>query len=321
MYLDMVVFRLCCILVEYETSPLLNTIQTFSSLSVNVWMSLQSYVECSIAEKVSSLVRFVEILREELDSAVRQHGGPRLRLIFYDSISYLDGRLSWQNALNLDNVDWIAPGRSDSLFLNYFWKCDGDHLSSSRECFLNRFPASSSEHGEAKRLQEAILVGIDVFGRGTPCGEGPLCSEACRAAISLDLSVAIFAPGWSYESRDTEERKLGHDSFLRRDSELWNYCIPQDLFLFSICNRYGVFSALQEAQIPRRTLSLPFFSHYCCGVGYSFSLAGEVSVFLLFLSLPPPYSLSLVVYVISSSFFLIILTVIVGIIIGLIFFF
>ena len=50
-----------------------------------------------------------------------------------------------------------------------------------------------------------IYVGIDVFGRGCYGGGGFACNEAldqiCLERRGKQLSIAIFAPGWTHETR------------------------------------------------------------------------------------------------------------------------
>ena len=54
-----------------------------------------------------------------------------------------------------------------------------------------------------------ILVGVDVFGRGCLGGGGFQCDTALREIRKRNLSVAIFAPGWTFEIPFREREESG----------------------------------------------------------------------------------------------------------------
>ena len=61
-----------------------------------------------------------------------------------------------------------------------------------------------------------IFVGVDVFGRGCLGGGGFQCDQPLREIRNRGLSVAIFAPGWTYEIPDRVRDKIGSVEVQRR---------------------------------------------------------------------------------------------------------
>lgn len=74
--------------------------------------------------------------------------GKSRTLIWYDSVSMLDGKLKWQNELNEHNE--AAFRICDGIYLNYCW---------NEVCLKNSLTNAGSR-------QFDVYVGIDVFGRG-----------------------------------------------------------------------------------------------------------------------------------------------------------
>ena len=82
------------------------------------------------------------------------------------------------------------------MFLNYTWTCglpdkDGN---STPDLLANSISALEND---SRRTD--IFVGVDVFGRGRLGGGGFQCDQAVKEIIHRGLSLAIFAPGWTYE--------------------------------------------------------------------------------------------------------------------------
>uniref|UniRef100_A0A183SNU9 Mannosyl-glycoprotein endo-beta-N-acetylglucosaminidase n=1 Tax=Schistocephalus solidus TaxID=70667 RepID=A0A183SNU9_SCHSO len=111
----------------------------------------------------------------------------------YDAVTR-KGKLNWQNALNAENVDF-ALAAEDGIFLNYNWNLDLLRLSQD---------TAGNSHWSKR-----IFVGVDCFGRGCPGGGGFNTSEAVNLILQASqsypdrpLSVALFAPAWSFEKRN-----------------------------------------------------------------------------------------------------------------------
>lgn len=103
--------------------------------------------------------------------------------------------MAWQDRLNSRNLSFFLA--SDAFFSNYTWP--NTFPSFSAQCFLNL--SLNLLQVDEKTLQD-IYIGIDVWGRGS-YGAGGL--RVFRAAeiinpAGLGLSVALFAPAWTWES-------------------------------------------------------------------------------------------------------------------------
>lgn len=121
---------------------------------------------------------------------------PRPYVIWYDSVT-VEGKLTWQNELNLSNKLFFDV--CDGIYLNYNW--DDDKLANSAKL-------------AGKRTVD-VYVGVDVFGRGTPGGGGFNCDVAFKSIRNFNLSVALFAPGWVLEV-------LGEKDFLKNEYKYWS---------------------------------------------------------------------------------------------------
>ncbi|KAF9236910.1 glycoside hydrolase family 85 protein [Melanogaster broomeanus] len=153
-------------------------------------------------EQARALAAWILLLRSELRAKV----GPHAQAVWYDSVIY-NGRVQWQNRLNGYNLPFFLA--SDSFFTNYFWTPDYPPLTA--QYFMSLDPAlvngnASTDNNplfRAKTLQ-SIFTGIDVWGRDQYGGGGFGCYRAIThiSPESLGLSVALFGPGWTWESED-----------------------------------------------------------------------------------------------------------------------
>ena len=76
-----------------------------------------------------------------------------------------------------------------------------------------------------------MYVGVDVFGRGCYGGGGFACDQALAEIVSErkggQLSIAIFAPGWTHETRPKNsdileiDDQFADDSFFEREHRFW----------------------------------------------------------------------------------------------------
>ncbi|KNZ44544.1 hypothetical protein VP01_905g9 [Puccinia sorghi] len=156
---------------------------------------------------------------------------------WYDSVSYFDGRLNWASMLRAsDNLHYFSA--SSSIFLDYHWS--PFHLTSS-QTFVNRFiaeqrplDASPPETLEklnqsfqpsmdlkvaSNQLKRSTLYGVDVFGRGCPYGGGFSSWRAAQEVLKAGFSVALFAPGWTWESDIFHQDRVNLEE---SDSQWWN---------------------------------------------------------------------------------------------------
>ncbi|XP_015127690.1 cytosolic endo-beta-N-acetylglucosaminidase isoform X1 [Diachasma alloeum] len=171
-------------------------------------------------EDIERLQFFVRYLTNGLRKDVEYS-----EVIWYDSIIH-DGSLNWQNQLNEKNQLFFDC--CDGIFLNYNWS--DESLGSTREI--------AARNG---RLRD-IYVGLDVWGRGCPGGGGFNSLHALERIRKFNLSVAIFAPGWTHEN-------FGPSTFEKIENIFWAQLTPllyihvpiyyNESFETSFCRGYG----------------------------------------------------------------------------------
>ncbi|KAK1320206.1 hypothetical protein QJS10_CPA03g01082 [Acorus calamus] len=101
---------------------------------------------------------------------------------WYDSVTK-DGDLFYQNELNEYNKPFFDL--CDGIFANYSWEED--------------YPKRSAHVAGERKFD--VYMGIDVFGRGTYGGGEWNTHVALDVLKKDDVSAALFAPGWVYESK------------------------------------------------------------------------------------------------------------------------
>nr|XP_022316431.1 cytosolic endo-beta-N-acetylglucosaminidase-like isoform X2 [Crassostrea virginica] len=189
-------------------------------------------------DKVENLCQFVGYLTSQLHQAI-----PGSEVIWYDSVLNT-GELKWQNELNSKNCMFFDA--CDGIFLNYNWKDETLH--------------NSLKLAREKGRDMDVYVGIDVFGRGCLGGGGFNTVEALSAIRRFNMSAAIFAQGWVWETQ-------GKDKFHENENRFWS---------------------LLDCLLPSHEItSLPLSTSFCQGFGKKYSLRGEV------ISEGPWYNLSL----------------------------
>lgn len=176
-------------------------------------------------QNTENLENFIYLLTE-----ICHTNNPGSVVIWYDSV-ITTGELKWQNELNISNRKFFDA--CDGIFLNYNWK--DENLKNSAIL--------------ADKRKYDVYVGIDVFGRGCLGGGGFNTQIAVRAAIDHDLSIAIFAPGWVFETLEKEK-------FLENQYKFW------ELFN-TLCPIYAI-------------AELPFSTTFCQGFGKRFYRKGKV---------------------------------------------
>lgn len=174
-------------------------------------------------EQIGRLTDFVE----RLTSAMKEVC-PNAVVLWYDSVTK-EGDLKWQNELNEMNRQFFDV--CDGIFLNYTWS--EDSLIRSREAA-----------GERKF---DVWVGLDVFGRNFYEGGKFNTHKALEVVRAQELSAAIFAQGWTYETQE---------NFVEAENKLWLSLSPH------LCHHGPA--------------DLPFKTSFCQGFGEKLFSQGEV---------------------------------------------
>ncbi|KAL3691426.1 hypothetical protein R1sor_005077 [Riccia sorocarpa] len=177
-------------------------------------------IENKVADLVPNLLAFVELLTDAMHAWV-----PGSTVIWYDSVT-IDGHLFWQNRLNELNRPFFDI--SDAIFTNYHWQ--------------EHWARESGDLADGRRFD--VYMGVDVFGRGTFGGGGYQCDVALKAAKEAQVSAALFAPGWTYENNEDDER-------------WWR----------------SIYSCWPDARID--PVQLPFYSNFDVGHGQAIYLDGK----------------------------------------------
>ncbi|XP_025190518.1 cytosolic endo-beta-N-acetylglucosaminidase-like, partial [Melanaphis sacchari] len=168
------------------------------------------------SENIENMIETVSLLRTKLKTEITHS-----EVIWYDSVSMETGKLIWQNQLN--NHNKLAFQACDGIFLNYNWK-EEDLVKSVANA--------------GNRVID-VYVGVDVFGRN--CIGGLDCHKSLEIIRKYDLSVAIFAPAWTYETlSDKNKFNLVEDTFWRKLYPFLYIHIPCSLpFSTYFCRGYG----------------------------------------------------------------------------------
>ncbi|XP_057331605.1 cytosolic endo-beta-N-acetylglucosaminidase [Microplitis mediator] len=169
---------------------------------------------------IDQLKYFVQYLTYGIHSEI-----DNAEIIWYDSVT-TDGSLLWQNKLNDRNKDFFE--NCDGIFLNYNWTDAG--LLESRSI------------AECTNRTTDIYVGLDVWGRGCPGGGGFNSIEALKKIRDCDLSVAIFAPGWTHEYFNGQTFELIENIFWAQLLPFMYIHVPiydNEIFVTTFCRGYG----------------------------------------------------------------------------------
>ncbi|GMI79933.1 Endo-beta-N-acetyglucosaminidase 85B [Hibiscus trionum] len=145
------------------------------ALGFDGWL-LNMEVQVDVGQ-IPNLKEFVSHLTQTMHSSL-----PGSLVIWYDSVT-IDGDLNWQNRLNEKNKPFFDI--SDGIFINYTWKED--------------YPKLSATFAGDRKFD--VYMGIDVFGRGTYGGGQWTTNVALDVIKKDDISAALFAPGWIYETK------------------------------------------------------------------------------------------------------------------------
>ncbi|XP_057429460.1 cytosolic endo-beta-N-acetylglucosaminidase 1 isoform X2 [Lotus japonicus] len=176
--------------------------------------------------KISNLKEFVDHLSLKMHSSV-----PGSLVIWYDSIT-IDGKLNWQDQLNEYNKPFFDI--CDGIFVNYTWK--------------ENYPKLSAAVAMDRKFD--VYMGIDVFGRNTYGGGQWNANVALDLLRKDDISAAIFAPGWVYETKQPPDFETAQNSWWGLVGKSWGI----------LRNYLGV---------------LPFYTNFDQGRGYHISVDGD----------------------------------------------
>lgn len=174
---------------------------------------------------IDNLKEFVNHLTDRMHAAV-----PGSLVIWYDAVT-VNGHLNWQNKLNEYNKPFFDL--CDGLFVNYTWK--------------ENYPQDSAAVAGERKYD--VYMGIDVFGRNSYGGGQWNTNVALDLLKKDDISTAIFAPGWIYETKQPPD-------FQSAQNRWWDL----------VEKSWGVLQSY-----PKR---LPFYSDFDQGRGYQVSSEG-----------------------------------------------
>ncbi|XP_030540409.1 cytosolic endo-beta-N-acetylglucosaminidase 1 [Rhodamnia argentea] len=177
-------------------------------------------------EQIPIMLEFVSHLTQTMHSSV-----PGSLVIWYDSVT-IHGHLKWQDQLNNYNKPFFDL--CDGIFVNYTWR--------------ENYPRLSAAVAGDRKYD--VYMGIDVFGRNTYGGGQWKASVALDVLKKDEVSAAIFAPGWVYETKQPP-----------------NFETAQNHWWSLVENSWGV--------LQRYPKSLPFHSNFDQGRGYHYSVDGN----------------------------------------------
>ncbi|KAK9283155.1 hypothetical protein L1049_011386 [Liquidambar formosana] len=175
--------------------------------------------------QIPNLKEFVSHLTQTMHSSMAGS-----LVIWYDSVT-IDGNLSWQNQLNDKNKPFFDI--CDGIFVNYTWK--------------KNYPKLSATVAGDRKFD--VYMGIDVFGRNTYGGGKWKTNVALDVLKKDDVSAAIFAPGWVYETNQPPDFQTAQNRWWSLVEKSW-----------------GILQNYPKA--------LPFYSNFDQGHGYHFSIGG-----------------------------------------------
>ncbi|KAG8380891.1 hypothetical protein BUALT_Bualt06G0063800 [Buddleja alternifolia] len=176
--------------------------------------------------QIPNLKEFVSYLSQTMHSSL-----PGSLVIWYDSVT-VDGDLTWQNQLNDKNKPFFDV--CDGIFVNYTWE--------------ENYPKLSADVAGERKFD--VYMGIDVFGRGT-FGDGQWTTNVALDVIKKnDVSAAIFAPGWVYETKQPPDFQTAQNRWWGLVEESWG-------------------------TVQNYPIVLPFYSNFDQGHGYHIYIDGQ----------------------------------------------
>uniref|UniRef100_A0A1J3CL91 mannosyl-glycoprotein endo-beta-N-acetylglucosaminidase n=1 Tax=Noccaea caerulescens TaxID=107243 RepID=A0A1J3CL91_NOCCA len=177
-------------------------------------------------EQIPNLKEFVSHLTKVLHLST-----PGALVIWYDSVT-IHGHLKWQDRLTEKNKPFFDL--CDGIFINYTWK--------------ESYPKLSAEVAGDRKFD--VYMGIDVFGRGSFGGGQWTVNAALDLLKTNNVSAAIFAPGWVYETAQPP-----------------NFHTAQNKWWSLVEKSWGIVQTYPQF--------LPFYSDFNQGFGHHVSLEGR----------------------------------------------
>ncbi|KAL8051368.1 hypothetical protein ABFX02_06G143700 [Erythranthe guttata] len=179
-----------------------------------------------VRAQVPVLEEFVSHLSQTMHSSL-----PGSLVIWYDSVT-VDGFLDWQNQLNDKNKTFFD--KCDGIFLNYSWE--------------EEYAKQSADVAGDRKFD--VYMGIDVFGRSTFGGGQWTTNVALDVIKKNNISAAIFAPGWVYETKQPPDFQTAQNRWWGLVEKSWG-------------------------TVPKYPKLLPFYSNFDQGRGYHICIDGE----------------------------------------------
>ncbi|XP_002520781.3 cytosolic endo-beta-N-acetylglucosaminidase 1 [Ricinus communis] len=179
-------------------------------------------------EKIPNLKEFVSHLTKTMHFSL-----PGSLVIWYDAIT-IHGELKWQDQLNENNKAFFDI--CDGIFVNYTWK--------------RNYPKLSADVAAGRKFD--VYMGIDVFGRNTYGGGQWNVNAALEVIKNDNVSAAIFAPGWVYETKQPPDFWTAQNRWWTLVEQSWgimkNY--PKILPFYSNFDQgYGYHISVEDGQV------------------------------------------------------------------------
>ncbi|XP_051143386.1 cytosolic endo-beta-N-acetylglucosaminidase 1 [Andrographis paniculata] len=212
------------------------------ALGFDGWL-LNFEVELDV-KQIPNLKEFVSHLSKAMHSSL-----PGSLVIWYDSVT-VDGDLAWQDQLNEKNKAFFDL--CDGIFTNYTWK--------------ENYPKLSGDVAGDRKFD--VYVGIDVFGRNTYGGGQWTTNVALDVIKKSDVSAAIFAPGWVYETKQEPDFQTAQNRWWGLVENSWGTVqkYPKELPFYSNFDQGRGFhvyhDGLQVSSAPWNNISLQSFQPF-----------------------------------------------------------
>jgi mannosyl-glycoprotein endo-beta-N-acetylglucosaminidase len=214
----------------------------FDGWLVNVEAALPNGKESS-----DNLLKFLSSLRLATKKSAADSSSSCV--IWYDSIDVDSGKV--KHACEISDKNRVFLDACDAVFLDYHWAHAG----------LLRSVAATPP-GRARD----VFVGLDVWGRGM-IGDGGWNSVEAVRLIPTELSLALFAPAWTYENQGGQDSAAQFWDLERRFwSSLWSGRMPAQTSYFSELPFSSSFEDGVGAFSFRRGQKLPLPPWTCLGL-------------------------------------------------------
>ncbi|KAK4273731.1 hypothetical protein QN277_017070 [Acacia crassicarpa] len=199
-------------------------VQLAAKLGFDGWL-INMEVKLDLGQ-IENLKEFVKHLSLLMHSSV-----PGSLVLWYDSVT-IDGKLQWQDKLDEYNKPFFDI--CDGIFVNYTWKED--------------YPRLSANVAGDRKFD--VYMGIDVFGRNTYGGGQWNVNVALDLLRKEDVSAAVFAPGWVYQTKQPPDFQTAQNRWWGLLEKSW-----------AILRNYSG--------------TLPIYTNFDQGHGYHVSIDGD----------------------------------------------